>query len=122
MDNTAARTAQAVGTGAPVESGSPDVDAAAAQAQQPPRPPVDDDDNKYYGTNNTHNNTTVKESTMQERNTTKRSHPSPSSSLPDREKKRSNTMNKNNTIRSNKWELTPISVLLRTSRAQAKQV
>ena len=113
--NNNARTTQAVGTGAPVESGIPDVK-AAVKAQQPPRPPVDDNDNKHDGTNTTSNNNTntIQDNTMQEKNNTKRSHPPSSPSLPNREKKRSTTTNKNNTIRRNKWELTPISILLRT--------
>lgn len=63
MDDNAKIT-QVVGTGAPVENGIPDVDAAAKaqqqqQQQQPPRPPVDNDDNND-GTSKTRNKYTGK--------------------------------------------------------------
>ena len=126
MDDNARTTPAPVGTGAPVVSGIPDVDAAAKaqqqqQQQQPSRPRVDDDDNNDDGTSNTHNNNTIKESTMKEKekNNTKRSRPSPLSFLPQRDSKRTATTAAaaaatSNHNRSNKWELSPISLLLRT--------
>ena len=115
-DNT--KTTQVVGTGAPVENGIPDVDAAAKaqqqqqqQQQQPPRSPVDNDDNND-GTSKTRNNY-IQESSTKDKNNTNRSRLLPLPSLQYHDSKRT-TITHNNHNRNNRWELTPISLLLRT--------